>query len=200
MSSIFRLNGVEFPILQARLEPFFDDDSEPKDERLVWHLAIQAKGKAPLIEGEGGWDCNIGLQSDPGELLRTKPGELSSWLDLAGREGAWAEREDERGEPHALLDLFEATPMYACRWRLGAYQDRLQLHLEAKVDPQLGEGWREGLDLVIETPLELEAIPFGKRRESACRAQIERFGLKDRFEFHSKGGVSRLHLVQTKVG
>jgi hypothetical protein len=200
MPSLFRLNGVKFPILQAQLKPFFSDDDGPKNECMVWHLAILAKGTAPMIEGERGRDWKIGLQSDPGELLRTKPGELRSWLDLAGREGAWTEREDERGEPHALLSLFECEPVYACRWRLQAYKDRLRLHLEAKVDPHVGEGWMEDLELVVDTPLVLGAIPFGRRRESTCRAQIKRFGLKDEFEFHSDEGVSRLRLVRAKVG
>jgi hypothetical protein len=79
---------------------------------------------------------------------------------------------------------------------LDPHEDRLRLHLEAKVDPHVGEGWMEGLKLIIDTPLALGAIPFGRPPESACRAQVKRFGLMDEFAYHNENGVSRLRLVR----
>jgi hypothetical protein len=148
----------------------------------------------PVIDGyqaERPW--TLSLASDPGRLLTTKPGEIRGFLDLAGRSGGWEAWEDDEGEPHASLCLFEMAPVYDCRWTLSAQGGRLLLKLDVKTDPRVGEGWMESLPLEIETPVELAPIPFGSgTSERECRAIIAKMGLEDRFAYQLVKGVAYL--------
>jgi hypothetical protein len=175
------IKDLRFEIVTARLEPFIRDreDSPAASHRFVWGVVAEAKAKDVA---DSTW-----IPSFTGEsLLETKPLEIESWRNLAGRHGEW--RDDDE---MATLYTFSHEPIVDVRWRFELGKSgRLVLVLDGKSRFDHSGGYKGMLPVQLETELEYRHIPMAKRKEAACRKRLARFGIKDPFDFNVENGVS----------
>jgi hypothetical protein len=174
----------ELELVSARLEPFLDNDAEEPAEthRFVWGVLVEAKAKD--VAGST-WEPSFTSE----RVLETKPNELESWQNLAGRHGEWTDDEEM-----ATLYTVSHEAVIDVTWRFErASSGRLRFVLDGRSRFRQSGEYEGLIPIHLEAELEYAPIPMGpKTKEAACRRQMARFGLKDPFAFKVQDGVSYL--------
>lgn len=181
--STLTISDLKFDVISANLDVnFAHKEAPPKDHTLAWGVTIRADQKKgpqkswkPKFTGE--------------DLIETKPKELKSWRDLAGRQGSWAEDHNERG----FLYTYEHVPVVDVTWRFElAKSGRLAIVVDGFSDFNHGDGYQGKLPLHLEAELDFVRIPMRKDSKTVAMKRRAEFGLTDPLEFRIEDGVSYL--------
>lgn len=179
---MFKIADLNFTIVQSYLDAYVDEE----ENEMVWGLQI--KGQSHNEEFDD-WSPHVNSEV----LVRTKPGEMKTWLDLAGKKIEWDEYSDDEEEPHALLYIFEHEPIYQSKVLFELRNNEMFVKWNALCDVGWDEKYSDELPLQIETKVLFNGILFGKRPEESCRKMIAPFLNPEDFQYiRNKNGVSLL--------
>ena len=177
---MFRLADREYKIAHAALEIF----DRTEEGTICWGLKIVAE------RGEGSDDMaqwKPAILSDV--LLETRPGQIPHWYSIAGTTVAWDEPNED---PQALLEVYETTGIYKCKWQFlpvsGNARVRLILDGHADIDAD-----HQKVPIHVDALLGIAPWLMARMPEHECLALYQRLGFQDPVEFRAqKYGVSSL--------
>jgi hypothetical protein len=97
-------------------------------------------------------------------LLRTGSDELRHCTDLAGRSAGWKAAEDDEGEWHGSIHIFERDPIYDAVVQFDSSSATgISIRWQGILDPNINEEYKTGVPLSIDVPLVFRGILCGRR-------------------------------------
>lgn len=175
---MFRLLDHEYDVTYANLELF-----AARDDTVCWGVKITAKSRGG---SDGMADWRPAILSDA--LLRTKPGQMSHWYEIAGNTVEWDEPNED---PQALFEVDETSAIYQCRWQFlpEPGNTRVRLILDGMTDIDADH---EKVSFHVDVLLGVAPWSMAARSQQECLARYHRLGFKDPVEFRVIGTVSSL--------
>jgi hypothetical protein len=177
---MFQLADHEYNVSHAAIELF----DRTEEGTVCWGLKIIGE------PGDGSDDMahwKPAILSDV--LLETQPGQISHWYDIAGTTIAWDEPNED---PQALLEVYETSAIYKCKWQFLAVpgNKRVRLVVDGFADIDEDHG---NVPIHLDTLLGVAPWLMARMPEQECLALYQRLGFKDPVEFCAqKHGVSSL--------
>jgi len=177
---MFRIADIEFIVEEAVLDAYIDDD----EMVMVWGLEVS--GAAVEKEFER-WKPRAKIEC----IRSTNPGELGHWTELAGTSKKWAPKYNDDEQEIGLLYVFSHEPIYNSSIQLLADPKGLAVKWTGVCDIHWNEKYGQGLEFLIDTPVDFLGIWCGREPLATCLPLIQQFFSAAQYQYtQTDDGVS----------
>jgi hypothetical protein len=161
-----QIADLEFVVTTAKLDAFVSRSSGPP--RMSWGFTVETAREA---EPYSDWEPQLSSEI----LFYTRPGELTSWRDVAPLTIEWDDPATPDNDPWASLYVFEHAPMPRGRAELVRVDDEIRLRLTGSCAVWWDDTYGKDLELRLDTAVDFVGVLSGRDSEAEAREGAEPF-------------------------